>query len=97
MLLKRHIIIVETFRQGLANLTDAYEVSIGVYDWCERNTTRQNYSLVEVIPHEKYWDYQPYYDIAILVLDNPTDQFTPICLPPASEYAKFPRKFNNSL
>ncbi|XP_019868973.1 clotting factor G beta subunit isoform X2 [Aethina tumida] len=70
--------------QGLANLTDAYEVSIGVYDWCERNTTRQNYTLIEVIPHEKYWDYQPYYDIAILVLDNPTDQFTPICLPPAN-------------
>ncbi|KAG5894041.1 hypothetical protein JTB14_037886 [Gonioctena quinquepunctata] len=66
---------------GFLNLASVYTVKLGVYNICETEQTRRDYSVEKVIIHEKYKEKKPYYDISLLILAGDTNKYLPICLP----------------
>ena len=62
-------------------LEDAYNVSLGIYNRCQKEKTQKTFFIRKVHVHEKYKDNIPYYDVAVLILKESTNTYEPICLP----------------
>ncbi|KAJ3650336.1 hypothetical protein Zmor_022030 [Zophobas morio] len=62
-------------------LEDAYNVSLGIYNRCQKEKTQKTFFIQKVHVHEKYKDNIPYYDVAVLILKESTNTYEPICLP----------------
>jgi hypothetical protein len=54
------------------------------------------FSAEKVIIHEKYEDGSPYYDIALIIIDETADDFTPICLPEAGNCSLLVKWYTNT-
>lgn len=54
---------------------------MGVYNICATENTQRDYKIEKVTIHENYYTNSPYYDIALLTLEEDTSAYTPICLP----------------
>lgn len=63
------------------NLEAAYNVSLGTYDRCKKEETAKTYQVKKVFVHEEYIERDPYFDITLLLLNDDTNDYMPICLP----------------
>ncbi|XP_068909449.1 trypsin-3-like [Tenebrio molitor] len=72
---------------GETTFEDIYLIYLGGYNMCISEENTQIFTAEKVIIHEKYMDGDGsnYYDIALLILEDTAEDFTPICLPEAGQ------------
>ncbi|XP_008201015.2 acyl-CoA desaturase 1 isoform X1 [Tribolium castaneum] len=61
-------------------LEDVYNVTLGIYNRCEKEKTQRVFPVEKVHIHEKYKENIPYFDISLLILKENAN-YEPICLP----------------
>ncbi|KAJ4432276.1 hypothetical protein ANN_20894, partial [Periplaneta americana] len=67
------------------NNTAKFGVTLGIYDRCANESSQQTFVVKNVTLHPKFTSPTGNYDIAIITLDEPATNFTPICLPGKAE------------
>ncbi|XP_069688589.1 trypsin-1-like isoform X2 [Periplaneta americana] len=65
--------------------TAKFGVTLGIYDRCANESSQQTFVVKNVTLHPKFTSPTGNYDIAIITLDEPATNFTPICLPGKAE------------
>lgn len=62
-------------------LETVYNVTLGIYNRCEKEKSQKIFPVEKVHIHEKYKENIPYYDISLLILKESATSYEPICLP----------------
>nr|XP_022904675.1 cationic trypsin-like [Onthophagus taurus] len=69
-------------RDRSITLEKAFEYKLGVYNNCmPHEKSQQSFKATKVYVHEKYFEKDPYYDIAAVKLNREASDFQPCCLP----------------
>lgn len=65
----------------MTKLETIFTIKLGVYNKCQSEKTQQTFTAKKVHVHEKYRKKDPYFDIALIELNEDTSAFMPACLP----------------